>query len=65
MGLTKPGRETLYLTHEAKAHQNSMTLGYTLATGSSNSTWPIKSFPVPLGAKRPRVQAIWDCAVVF
>ena len=30
---TKPGREGMYLTHEANGHEISVALGNTLATG--------------------------------
>ena len=36
--LIKPGREKMYLTHEAKGHEIPVALGNTVATGSSNST---------------------------
>ena len=35
---TKPGRERMYLTHEAKGHEIPVALGNTVATGGSNST---------------------------
>ena len=31
--LTKPGRERMYLTHEAKGHEIPVALGNTMATG--------------------------------
>ena len=34
----KPGRERIYLTHEAEGHEIPEALGNTVATGSSNST---------------------------
>ena len=35
--LTKPGRERMYLAHEAKGHEIPVALGNTMAIGSSNS----------------------------
>ena len=41
---TKPGRERMYLTHEAKGHEIPVALGNTVATGGSNSTGATNSF---------------------
>ena len=41
---TKPGRERMYLTHEAKGHEILVALGYTVATGGSNSMGATNSF---------------------
>ena len=37
---TKHGQQSMYLTHEATGHEILVALGNTVATGSSNSTWP-------------------------
>ena len=42
--LTKPGRERMYLTHEAKGHEMLVALGNSMAAGSSKSTGPVNSF---------------------
>ena len=35
---TKPGRERMYVTHQAKGHEILVALGNTVATGLSNCT---------------------------
>ena len=40
---TKPGRERMYLTHEAKGYEIPVALGNTVATGGSSSTGAINS----------------------
>ena len=41
---TKPGRDRIYVTHEAKGHEILVALGNTVATGSSNCTGATNSF---------------------
>ena len=41
---TKPVRERVYLTNEAKGHEIAVALGNTVATGSSDSTGATNSF---------------------
>ena len=41
---TKPSRERMYLTYEAKGHEIPVALGNTVATGSSNSRGATNSF---------------------
>ena len=41
---TKPGRERMYLTHEAKGHEIPVALGTTVATGGFNSTGATNPF---------------------
>ena len=41
---TKPGRERLYVTHEANGHEIPVAPGNTVATGGSDSTGATNSF---------------------
>ena len=44
MDRTKPGRERMYVPHEAKGHEIPVSLGNTVATGTSNCTGTTNSF---------------------
>ena len=70
---TKPGRERMHLTHEAKGHAIPVALGNTVAQGGSNSTGATNSFQrawksrsgSPLGANWTGVGATGDGALVL
>ena len=44
---TKPGRERMCVTHEAKGHEIPVALGNTVATGGSNCTGATKDMECP------------------
>ena len=66
---TKPGQETMYLTHEAKGHEIPLALANTLAAGGFSSTGGGGHLPtgleVPLGANWTGIGATGDGAVVL
>ena len=65
---TKPGRERMSLTHEAKGHEIPVALGNTVATGASDSTGATNSFQhvcITLAANWTGVGATGDGVVVL
>ena len=65
---TKPGRERMYVTHEAKGHEIPVALGNTVATGIQlhwGDQLLTTGLEIPLGTNWTGIGATGDGAVIL